>query len=97
MTPEQEQLLIQAVTRLEQGQEEFRQLVGRSIQRLEQGQEDLRRVVMETRGDMAQFTEWAGIVTQAIERQDQVLATLAAGQQQQQAILNELIRQRRGE
>lgn len=125
MTPEQEQLLIQAILRMEQGQEEQRR-----------GQEELRRVVMETRADMAHFTEWVGVVTQAIEdlqasrarheqllaRYDQVLAhhdqalsrheqllarhdqalvrheqlleSLAAGQQQQQAILNELIRQR---
>lgn len=34
---------------------------------LAQGQEELRRNVMETREDMAQFTEWTEIMTHAVE------------------------------
>lgn len=35
--------------------------------RMEQGQAELRQVVMEARADMAQFTNWAEIMTQAVE------------------------------
>lgn len=121
MTPEQEQLLIQAVLRLEQDQAEFKQAMGQIVHRLEQGQaelrrdqaehrgsmsqivhrleqgqEDLRQMVVETRGDMAQFTEWTERVTLAIEElrasrawHEQLLRSLAAGQEQNQALIKQ--------
>ncbi len=68
---------------------------------LAKGLDDLRGVVSETRADLAHFAEWAGVVTTAIQelqttqvQQAALSQSLAAGQERQEAIWAELIRQR---